>query len=94
MRKNSAGIVTKVMVGLRHFLKLVYGTLHDRCNNIASSFFARNFHLPFTEMLEKRSQIFDTWNLIFVKSIRHLTEVKETEKFMDANICEFGKRSF
>ena len=31
---------------------------------------------------------------IFVKSVRNLTEVKETEKFMDASIREFGERSF
>ena len=31
---------------------------------------------------------------ISVKSIRNLTEVKETAKFMDADMREFGKRSF
>ena len=31
---------------------------------------------------------------MFVTSIRNLTEVKEREKFMDAEMCEFGKRSF
>ena len=29
-----------------------------------------------------------------LKSIQNLTEVEETEKFMDAEMCEFGKRSF
>ena len=33
-------------------------------------------------------------NSIFGKSIQNLTEVKETEKFMDADMREFGKRSF
>ena len=32
-------------------------------------------------------------NSIFVKSIRNLTEEKETEKFTDAYMPKFGKRS-
>ena len=32
--------------------------------------------------------------LSLLKSIRNLTKVKETEKFMDADMRKFGKRSF
>ena len=45
-------------------------------------------------MREKRSQMFNRLSSIFVKSIRNLTEVKETEKFMLAKMREFGKGSY
>ena len=57
-------------------------------------FFALNkFSLTIDRMLEKSLQIFYKCDSIFVKSIRNLTEVKKTEKFINVKMRQSGKRT-
>ena len=75
-------------------LKLVEETLDDSCGKTAGwTFFSFiKFLLTIYRMRKKESQIFDRWIYIFEKSIWKLT--KKKEKFVDANIREFRKRSY
>ena len=74
-------------------LKSVDRTFDDSCNNTASYFFALiKFSSTFYRMPKSGRKYFV--KLYLCKNYLKLGRSKKAEKFMDANISEFGKRSF
>ena len=74
-------------------LKFVSGLIQIASLRFIEALEGSKITLTIDRISEKRSQMFDRRNSIFVKSIRSLTEVKETEKFMYASLVNAAFKS-